>query len=220
MKLKVNCLVTFLLLGASPPVFAGVVEYLEGKVSYDAAGDRLSVDVRRMALNQLLRQIVEQTGITILADPAMENRLITVKIPGRPLDQALRKIFRGLSYVLRYDNGPPLRVSAVTLLPAGREDNPRLVPIAAVNAPSNRDYRNTGEEGVDTGYAFDGTYVPPAQPPAPARSARPVPLSADGGEVEHAARAPVPPPSRTGTPDPALGYYIPPDTIDGGDGMP
>lgn len=101
----------------------------------DTSADKLTVSAKRAPLFKLLGEISKKCGIEILIDPTV-NREINTKFSNMRLDQGLKRISRGLSYTFFYnqksskDNAnKQYRISAVHILPQGKEDSGNLVPL-------------------------------------------------------------------------------------------
>jgi len=111
----------------------------EQAVQYDAATDRLSIEVQEMSLARLLAQVSRQTGVEILIDPAVERPVSTV-IREQPLEKAITELTRGLNTVLVHDvrtlpgSGERNVLISVQLLPKGQTNTALLVPVLSPEA--------------------------------------------------------------------------------------
>lgn len=104
-------------------------------IEYDKDEQLLGVTADKASLIEILKQISVKTGITIRIDPAVE-KTVSFQLPPQPLQKALQKVCKGLSYVIEYSTISPQRsvISGIELLPEGKQDSGQLVPVTVVNA--------------------------------------------------------------------------------------
>ena len=158
-----------------PLLFFGVLlrplqsAHAEGmEVTYDRERDLLSVRADQVPLTQVLGRISDRSGIEILIDPSIDNK-ISIVISEQPLEKALKQIARGLSYVMLYgkssnqDRSSGLRLATMKLLPEGRQNSPNLVPVAVLNARAGRSVGGEGNRGTRGGHG--GPVSPPGRHP-------------------------------------------------------
>ena len=121
-------------------------------VSYDRKTGLLTVEADHTPLTQILAQIAAQSGVEIIVDPSIEKE-ISISLPEQPLEKALKKIARGLSYAMYYDEADS-KLVAMKILPQGKQDSGNRAPGVLFDARAGRvggqadgDYETSGGRG-------------------------------------------------------------------------
>jgi len=108
-------------------------------VHYDAATDRLSLDVHGLPLTQVLARISRQSGVEILADPAVDHP-VTSSLQDQPMDTVLDNLTRGMNAVMIHDErelpgqGRQPVLVRMELLPTGQTNTALLRPVLSPEA--------------------------------------------------------------------------------------
>ena len=103
-------------------------------VRYDAATDRLSLDVHALPLTQVLARISRQSGVEILAAPGIDSP-VTASVQNQPLEGALGDLTRGMNVVMIHDQrdvpgqGKQPVLVRMELLPVGQSNKALLHPL-------------------------------------------------------------------------------------------
>jgi hypothetical protein len=109
------------------------------EVRYDAATDRLSLDVKDRSLTDVLARISQQSDVEILIDPAVE-RPVTVSLQDQPLESVLGNLTRGMNAVMIHDErdlpvqGRQPVLVRMELLPKGQTNTALLRPVLSPEA--------------------------------------------------------------------------------------
>ena len=109
------------------------------EVRYDAATDRLSLDVQNLSLTEVLERISRQSGVEILMDPSVEHP-VTASLQDQPLESVLGNLTRGLNAVMIHDErdlpgqGRQPVLVRLELLPTGETNTALLRPVLSPEA--------------------------------------------------------------------------------------
>lgn len=124
-----------LMLALTGPLIAGNPNIIIG---YDQQRDEISIQAENASLTTVLSDIAKKTRITIHIDPVVE-KTVNFQLPRQPLQQALQKIVKGLSYIIEYSTNEQERVvvSGLRILPKGKQDSGQLVPVSTLNAQTS-----------------------------------------------------------------------------------
>ncbi len=127
---------------ATFPVYASGIN-----VEYDSQKNKIAIQASNASLTSVLAEIANKTNMTIQIDPAVEKQ-VSFQLRPQPLQQALQKIVKGLSYVIEYkiDEKQQTVVSGLRLLPKGKQDSGQLVSVSVLNARASQ----IDGEGDDT----------------------------------------------------------------------
>jgi hypothetical protein len=150
-------LVSSMLLAWSMAPMLGAENSARFNVSYDRQTGLLTVEADRTPLTQILAQIATQSGVEIMVDPSIEKE-ISISLPEQPLEKALRKIARGLSYAMYYDVGDS-KLVAMKILPQGKQGSGNLVPASLFDARAGR-VSDQGDGSYETGGSRGGRNYP------------------------------------------------------------
>lgn len=135
-------------------VFSPAISSAAGAV-VELAGDRLTVDARDVALTDLLAQLAERANLRVTFGSA-PTETVTATFSGVPLDEGIRRLLRGRSFVLVYEAGQRVREL-------------RLVGPDAARTPPAASRGQPAERGAQTAHPSPGS---PAVPPGPATPVR------------------------------------------------
>jgi hypothetical protein len=109
------------------------------EVRYDAATDRLSLDVQDRSLTDVLARIARQSDVEILMDPSVE-RPVTASLQDQPLETVLGNLTRGMNAVMIHDErdlpgqGRQAVLVRMELLPSGETNTALLRPVLSPEA--------------------------------------------------------------------------------------
>lgn len=106
------------------------------QINYEKQTDRVSISASNISLTRLLTDLSAKTGIEVMIDPRTEKK-ISLLVKNRPLENALKKIGKNLSYIILYDapsdNTANSTILAYKLLPKGMTDSPNLISVDEIN---------------------------------------------------------------------------------------
>jgi hypothetical protein len=109
------------------------------EVRYDAATDRLSLNVQNLSLTEVLARISRQSDVEILMDPSVE-RPVTASLQDQPLESVLGNLTRGMNAVMIHDErdlpgqGRQPVLVRLELLPTGETNTALLRPVLSPEA--------------------------------------------------------------------------------------
>jgi hypothetical protein len=123
-------------------------------IRYDAATDRLSLDVHDLPLTLVLARISRQSGVEILADPSVDQP-VTASLQNRPLEDVLGELTRGMNAVMIHDQpeiggqGKQPVLVRMEILPVGQANTALLRPVLSPGAETL--LRGKGRDAADHG---------------------------------------------------------------------
>jgi len=144
------------------PVHAGNIV-----VKYDSQKNKIAIQASNASLTSVLAEIANKANMTIQIDPAVEKQ-VSFQLRTQPLQEALQKVVKGLSYVIEYktDARQQTVVSGMRLLPKGKQDSGQLVPVSVLNARASQN--NSTIDDINRGSLNRrGNYYPGSRQSSP-----------------------------------------------------
>ena len=101
-------------------------EEIKTLIKYDKDSGRLTVRADNISLKKALTEVARLSGVNIMLDPATEKK-VRINIRGLPLDKGIKRMLRGLSHSMIYEEqgkNKKVILTTVTILPDGKTGNP------------------------------------------------------------------------------------------------
>ena len=130
----------------------------EGYLFTELAGDLLTVDIRDVALEEVLKQISAQNGITFLLPPSLGEEKVMVRFSHYKIDRGLNKILAPYNRIFIYseenynpDQPSLTKLTEVRIYPRYEDKKKGRVEMASVKSPKTskprRESENKGAKG-------------------------------------------------------------------------
>ncbi len=137
---KISSLITTFLLLHLIPAMAVWGSDVDGEprsgtsLLLSASGGALTVDIKAVPLSKVLEELSRQAAITVQVEPSSAETEVWDEFQDLPLEQAIRRLLQGQSYVLIYPDTPSASEKGVISNPA----EIRVLRSGAVREPSKK----------------------------------------------------------------------------------